>query len=71
MNVNVGKVDQIARALIGIVLLYFVFLSDASIFESKASIIVGTIVGIVMLLTSFLKICPLYSMFGIKTCKET
>lgn len=70
MNVNVGLVDRIVRALVGVGLLYVVFLSGMPLFEQPLYKYGAAIVGVVMLATSALKLCPLYSLLGIKTCKE-
>jgi len=59
MTTNVGTIDRILRAALGVVLLYLAF------FKYGAAVI-----GVVMLATSTLKLCPLYSIFGIKTCKD-
>lgn len=70
MTINVGSFDRIIRALIGVGLLYLAFLSGYSLFEQAFLKYGAAIVGLVMLMTSLLKLCPIYSIFGIKTCKE-
>jgi hypothetical protein len=69
MKPNVGTLDRILRAALGIVLLYAAFFSglpllDGAIFKSLAAL-----VGVVMLVTATLRICPIYNLFGIKTCR--
>ena len=59
MKTNVGLIDRLARALLGIVLL--------------ALTLTGTIglwgwIGVVPLATAALANCPLYSMLGLSTC---
>ncbi len=70
MTTNVGTIDRVLRAALGIVLLYLAFLSGLSLFAEPVFKYGAAVVGVVMLATSTLKICPLYSMFGIKTCKD-
>ena len=70
MTVNVGTIDRIARAILGIALLYLAFLSGLPLFESTLITALAAIVGVVMLATSALRMCPLYSIFGIKTCRS-
>jgi hypothetical protein len=59
MKTNVGTLDRIARALLGIVLL--------------ALTLTGTIgvwgwIGVVPLVTAAIGNCPLYSVLGFSTC---
>lgn len=70
MTVNVGNLDRVLRAALGIVLLYLAFFSGLALFAEPLYKYGATIVGVVMLATSTLKMCPLYSIFGIKTCRE-
>jgi hypothetical protein len=70
MTTNVGTIDRVLRAALGIVLLYLAFFSGLPAFAEPLFKYGAAIVGIVMLATSTLKLCPLYAIFGIKTCKE-
>ena len=70
MSANVGPIDRILRAALGVGLLYLVFLSGMPLFAAPLFKYGAAVIGIVMLATSSLKICPLYSIFGIKTCRE-
>jgi hypothetical protein len=59
MKVNVGTIDRVARILAGLVL--------------TGLAVAGTIgpwgyIGIVLLLTGFMRVCPAYSLLGINTC---
>jgi Protein of unknown function (DUF2892) len=65
MKKNMSNTDRIVRILISIVLVVLYF----------TNVVTGTI-GIVLLvlagvftLTSLVSFCPLYSLFGISTCK--
>ena len=69
MTVNVGTIDRIARALLGLVLLYLAFLSGLPLFEGGLMKIVAAAVGIVMLVVAATRVCPVYSIFGLKTCR--
>jgi hypothetical protein len=62
MNTNVGNIDRIIRIVTGVFLLGFFFL--------EGNIKYFGAVGIVLILTSFIRFCPLYTLFGIKTCKR-
>ncbi len=69
MTVNVGTIDRIARALLGLVLLYLAFLSGLPLFEGGLMKILAAAVGIVMLVVAATRVCPVYSIFGFKTCR--
>lgn len=70
MTTNVGTIDRILRAAIGIILLYLTFFSGLSAFAAPLIKYGAAVIGIAMLTTSTLKLCPLYSIFGIKTCRD-
>ena len=67
MTINVGTVDRIARAILGIVLLYLAFASGA--LDGGVWKWVAALAGVVMLGTSALKFCPLYRIIGVRTCR--
>lgn len=66
MKKNVGTLDRIVRLILAAVL--------AVLFLMK--IVSGTlgiillVVAAVLILTSLINFCPLYAIFGIKTCKN-
>lgn len=70
MSANVGTIDRVLRALIGVVALALVFVGPVAAtggwgWERIALVAVGAI----MLVTSMIKFCPLYRIFGLRTCK--
>ena len=65
MKKTVGPTDKIIRIILGIVLLILAF---ATAVGPTAKVIL-IILGIIALLTALTGICPLYSLFGINTCK--
>ena len=66
MKKNVGKIDKWVRILVAIVIMALYFFDVIS----GTTAMVFLIVGVVLLLTSLLNSCPLYSIFGINTCKK-
>lgn len=70
MTVNVGNADRSMRALVGVILLGLALGTDIALFSSGIGQIVAIVVAIVMLGTAALRNCPLYTVFGIKTCKS-
>ena len=61
MNANVGTADRVIRAIVGLVLLSAIFVLDGK--ERWFGLI-----GLVPLLTAAVRFCPLYTVFGIRTC---
>ena len=67
MTTNVGTIDRALRAVIGLLLIALPFVT--SVTAGSALLTYGAVaVGVVMLLVSLTRVCPLYSVFGIKTC---
>lgn len=69
MTANLGTADRVFRFLLGILLLAAPFFSGMALFDSGLATALSIIVGIVMLATSAMRFCPLYRIFGIRTCK--
>jgi hypothetical protein len=65
MTKNVGKIDMIVRIILAVVLAY---LDWSGTVTGTMSWVVG-IVAVVMLVTAFVKFCPLYKIIGVDTCK--
>jgi len=68
MTANVGTIDRIARALLGAVLLYLAFASGLPLFDGALFKYGAAIVGLVMIVVAATRVCPIYSIFGIKAC---
>lgn len=64
MKNNIGSIDKIVRFIIAavIVLLFF-----TNIITGTLGIILLVLAG-VLVITSFLSFCPLYTLFGANTC---
>jgi hypothetical protein len=65
MKNNIGKLDKGVRVLLAAVVavLYYFNIIEGTL----AYILMG--VAIVLLITNLINFCPLYSIFGINTCK--
>ena len=65
MKKNMGTADVLIRVLIAVVIaiLYYTQIISGTL------AIVLLIVAAIFLLTSLLSFCPLYTLFGINTCK--
>lgn len=68
--VNVGMVDRVLRALLGLALLAMPFISAASAALAGMGnwIWILPAVGLVLLLTALFRFCPAYRLLGIRTC---
>jgi len=60
MNTNVGGIDRILRAVLGVALVSWVALFDGPIWAW---------IGVLPLLTAAIGWCPPYALFGFSTCK--
>ena len=70
MTANLGTIDRILRLAIGILLVLAPFVGQISLLQSGGVTALSVIVGLVLIATSALKFCPLYRIFGIRTCKS-
>ena len=69
MTTNVGTMDRILRAALGLGLLYLSFLSGLPAFEGGLMKYGAAVVGAVMLVVAASRVCPIYAIFGFKTCR--
>lgn len=60
MKMNVGGIDKWLRILVGLALIAWALTSGP----------VWAWIGVVPLATGLFNFCPLYSLFGIKTCSR-
>lgn len=63
---NVGGVDRLIRAVVGIALIYYAM---SNLPGSSDWMVPAGVVGFVLLLTAIFRWCPAYLPFGVKTCK--
>ena len=62
MKVNVGTVDRVVRIVLGVALIGF---------AAAGTIGAWGYIGILPLLTGFMRTCPAYSLLGINTCNSS
>ena len=60
---NIGNTDRIIRVILGLGLLSLLIIL-------KGNMRFLGLIGLIPLLTSAIGFCPLYAIFGIKTCKS-
>lgn len=61
MTRNLGQLDRIARLVLGALLI---------VLASIGTIGVWGYVGVILVGTAFLNFCPIYRVFGFKTCQD-
>ena len=66
MTKNVGNLDKIIRIVLALVATYFAY---TNYFELAWTEYVLWAVAIILLLTALTSKCPLFSLFGINSCK--
>ncbi len=66
MKKNMGLIDKVIRIIVVIVLMALYF---TNIIAGTWAII-AIVVSVIFLATSLISFCPLYTLFGINTCKK-
>jgi len=69
MSANVGNVDRILRAILGLVLFIAPLLNMPAIWASATLAYGSMAVGIVLVATALFRFCPLYRLLGMSTCE--
>lgn len=70
MTANIGTVDRVLRVLIGLALLALAFGGFVPALAAGAPKWIAVAAGLVLLGTAGMRICPLYAVFGIRTCQR-
>lgn len=70
MTINVGTLDRALRAALGVALLYAAFFSGIALFDVALYKYGAAVIGAVMLVVAAVGMCPIYSIIGLKTCKD-
>jgi hypothetical protein len=69
MTINVGRLDRIARIVIGAALVLLPFVSGIALFANPVWLLASVFVGAVLIVTALARFCPLYALLGLSTCK--
>ena len=70
MTANVGTIDRVLRAILGLALLALAFLSGWPLFDAALVKYGAALIGLVQLATAALRVCPAYMLFGVRTCER-
>jgi Protein of unknown function (DUF2892) len=60
MKVNEGSIDRVIRIILGLVLISLVYIGPQSPWGW---------IGVIPLVTGLVGFCPVYTLFGMSTCK--
>lgn len=66
--VNIGSLDRVIRFLMGTLLAAGPFLFPESFAVLGGWRLAVVAVGVVLIVTALVRICPAYMLFGIRTC---
>lgn len=69
MRVNIGTLDRALRTVLGAALLALAFGGVLPDLSAGAPKWIAAAAGLILLATAALRLCPLYAIFGIRTCK--
>ena len=69
MRINVGSADRILRIIVGLALLILPFVSGLAFFANPVVLWGSVVVGRVLVVTALVRFCPLYTIFGLSSCK--
>ena len=70
MSANVGSFDRFLRLALGIALILAAFFGGFGIFAGMTAKIIAVAIGAVLVMTGLAGSCPLYRLFGIRTCSK-
>ncbi len=69
MTANVGSTDRLIRIILGLILVVLPFVTNFAIWANPIAAVGVPIVGLVLIVTALVRFCPLYRLFGMRTCK--
>ena len=70
MTANIGSADRAFRFILGLVLVALPFVTNMAMFAAGPARIIAIVVGLILIVTAAIRVCPLYSIFGIRTCQR-
>jgi len=70
MSVNVGTLDRVLRFVVGLVLVIAPFTTNMALLQGTTAAAISVVIGAVLVLTAAFRVCPLYSLLGMRTCRN-
>jgi len=67
MTANVGTLDRVLRLVFGLLLVIAPFATQIAVFQGQVATIMSVVVGAVLVLTALVRVCPPYSLLGMRT----
>lgn len=71
MTINVGGWDRAIRLLLAAAIIGAVLFSGLPLFAEPLWLWGGIAVAVILAATAILRLCPLYALFGLNTCRRT
>ena len=71
MTVNVGSIDRVLRFLLGAVLILLPMVTTLELWANPVARFGVPVVGAVLVITALVRFCPLYRIFGLRTCARS
>lgn len=65
MKKNMGNADRLIRVIVALVISFLIY--NGTIVGTVGTVL--SVLAVIFLLTSLVSFCPLYTLFGINTCK--
>ena len=69
MTANVGSADRLIRIIVGLILVVLPFVTSFGLWANPIAAFGAPIVGAVLIVTALVRFCPLYRLFGMRTCR--
>ncbi|MFN4059732.1 MAG: DUF2892 domain-containing protein [Paracoccus hibiscisoli] len=66
MRPNIGTTDRALRLALGVILIALALLAGLD----GAARVAALVAGLVMVGTAAIRFCPLYTLFGLRTCRR-
>jgi len=70
MSVNVGTFDRVLRLVIGALLVIAPFATNIGMFQGQTATVLSVVIGAVLVVTAVARVCPLYTLLGMRTCRS-
>ncbi len=70
MTRNIGPVDRTLRLVLGAALILVALASGWPAFQGGLPRAVAIGAGVVLMITAAVRVCPLYTLLGMRTCRR-
>lgn len=70
MTRNIGPADRTLRLVLGAALILVALASGWPAFQGGLLRAMAVIAGVVLMLTAAVRVCPLYTLLGMRTCRR-